>query len=338
MDSVARLDANERRLYFEQAAANQGQLSAQLIEKDFWVCWTLRRIFSLPQAEHLTFKGGTSLSKVYHVIERFSEDIDLTIDREHLGFGGDDDPEQAASNKETERRIERLTASYKDYVSSQIYPQLLQAISTSIGANSSFSVKVNNESDTINFEFPTSVSSGLSQYFAPSIKIEFGARADSYPVETATIKSYLHELFPGLIEDGDVSLSVLDAERTFWEKATILHSIYHRPANKPLGPRHSRHYYDLFKLACCEIGERAVKRLELLKRVAEHKRIYYRAGWAKYNEAKPGSLRLVPNERRIQELKSDYQAMQPMFFGDAPTFEKITSQLGLLEEGINSIA
>ena len=335
MDSIANQSANERRTYFEQAAIQHGRLSAQLMEKDFWVCWTLRRLFMLPElADHLTFKGGTSLSKVHGVIERFSEDVDVTVEREYLGFGGADDPELAGSNQKVERQIAQLVKACESFVADELQPALENAIAQSLG-HADWTLTLDREEPSLRFQFPAAITTGLSQYFAPSIKIELGARADPYPVEDGTVQPYLHDTFPDLMSDSSVDVRVLDLARTFWEKATILHSIHHQPAIKPLGPRQSRHYYDLFQLADHAIKSEALERLDLLDRVATHKRIYFRAAWAKYREACPGSLRLVPGAERIRELTSDYEDMQPMFFGDYPTFEHILSRLQSLENAIN---
>ena len=110
MDTFVKLKPDERRIFFEGTATPRN-LEPQIVEKDFWVCWTLKELFRLPQiGEHLIFKGITSLSKVLKVIERFSEDIDVSIDRGFPGFGGANEPEAGASNKEKHRRIETLKA------------------------------------------------------------------------------------------------------------------------------------------------------------------------------------------------------------------------------------
>ena len=128
MDDFARLPSDERRLYFEQASA-QRNLSAQILEKDFWVCCVLRRLFSLSEfKDHLTFKGGTSLSKVYKVIERFSEDVDVAIERKFLGYGGENEPEEGDSGKERDRRIEQLTEACQKAIANRLRPQLAKPV------------------------------------------------------------------------------------------------------------------------------------------------------------------------------------------------------------------
>jgi hypothetical protein len=134
MDDFGRLPGEERRAYFQEAA-DRLDLSAQIIEKDFWVCWSLKRLFSLDEFRgHLTFKGGTSLSKVHHVIERFSEDVDVAIDRGFLGFGGDMEPERGGSGKEQQRRVDGLKAACQSTIADRLAPQLQQAISAGMSS------------------------------------------------------------------------------------------------------------------------------------------------------------------------------------------------------------
>lgn len=340
MDNVANLPATERRLYFEQAAARDGRLSAQLMEKDFWVCWILKRLFGLGEIrDNLTFKGGTSLSKVYRVIERFSEDIDISIERAFLGFGGDDEPEKGSSGKEQARRIDRLKEACQRFVAGTLYSELQASIATSLHNAENWQLSIDADApdhQSIRFQFPQAITGGLSPYFAQSVKIELGARSDHFPVETGVIRPYLDDAIPDIVQDSVVPLRVLDAERTFWEKATILHAIHHRDPGKSIPIRQSRHYYDLFQLANHPIGERAIARLDLLERVVFHKTIYFKSGWARYDKAKPGTLRLVPGDERIQELERDYDDMQPMFFGDVSPFETILNRLREIESRINS--
>ena len=340
MDSIAKLTAEERRIYFEEAAATHGRLSAQLIEKDFWVCWMLRRLFRLNDIkDHLTFKGGTSLLKVYSVIWRFSEDVDLSIERGYLGFGGENDPEQGSSGKEIQRRLNRLKETCQAFVADTLFPKLKAAVAESLADELNWQLTPDtNDPDhqSIQFQYPPAIATNLSPYFAQSVKIELGARSDHFPVESAAIHPFLADILPTAMTDSNVELRVLDAVRTFWEKATILHAICHRSPEKPAGVRQSRHYYDLFELSNNEAGQRALKSFDLLERVATHKSIFFKAAWAHYEEAKPGTLRLVPDDARIKELRNDYAQMEPMFFGDIPEFDAIVKRLRQLEDTINN--
>jgi hypothetical protein len=162
-----------------------------------------------------------------------------------------------------------------------------------------------------------------------------GARSDHWPAERRIITPYAAEQFPALFHDAQIAVRVLAAERTFWEKATILHAWYHARPDKPLKDRQSRHYYDIVKLFESGIGPRALGRLDLLTAVANHKTVFFADASAKYEEARPGSLRLVPPASRVVELREDYAKMGTMIFGEPPSFEHLLQVLAEIEGRIN---
>lgn len=341
MDDFARLPSKERLTYFEQAAAQRG-LSAQVIEKDFWVCWSLRRLFSLSEfRDHLTFKGGTSLSKVYQAIERFSEDVDVAIERSFLGFGGENEPERGASGKEQQRRIRALKDACQAIISDRMMPQLSETIAGALRGETGWTLSLDPtdpDRQSLLFHFPPAITDGLSSYFAAWVKIEFGARADHFPIEQGTITPYVADEFADAFQDRETNVRVLTAARTFWEKATILHMLHHQPAGRNIAPRMSRHYYDIFCLARSPVLDQAMATLPLLDRVADFKSVYFKAAWAKYQEARPGTLRLTPGEHVAHQLAADYVDMLPMFFSEPPEFQQILDSLPRLEEQINETA
>ena len=340
MDTLAKLPADERRVYFEQAAVRLGRLTPQLIEKDFWVCWILRRIFQLTEfRDHLTFKGGTSLSKAYHVIERFSEDVDLAIERTFLGFDGEREPEQGMTGNEQQRRVNALKEACQTTVARRLHPQLNEIVSEELGDTGNWKLSHEvHETDSlaILFHYPQAVVDRVQSYFTQSVRVELGARSDHFPVESRTIRPYLSEAIAEACQESEVAVRVLAAERTFWEKATILHALCHQRGDKPMQKRLSRHFYDLFQLADHRIGRDAIKRIDLLERVAIHKSVFFKSAWAKYDEARPGTLRLVPDADRVRELKADYASMQPMFFSNTPDFDVILNRLERLQNEINA--
>ncbi len=279
MDDFARLGPEERRLYFEQAAAQRG-IAAQIIEKDFWVCWSLRRLYSLSEfRNHMTFKGGTSLSKVYGAIERFSEDVDVAVERDFLGFGGDNEPEKGRSGKEQQRRIDALKEACEKAIAGRLMPQLTEVIAAALGDDANWTLTLDPadpDRQSLLFQYPSALRGSLSPYFASSAKIEFGARSDHFPVETGRITPYVADELPSALTDAVVTVRVLAAARTFWEKATILHMLHHQPASRNVAPRMSRHYYDLYCLARGPVLKQAMATLDLLDRVADFKRVYSR--------------------------------------------------------------
>jgi hypothetical protein len=150
-----------------------------------------------------------------------------------------------------------------------------------------------------------------------------------------TIMPFAAEEFPDVFDEPSCAVKAIKAERTFWEKATILHAEHHRPPDKPLPGNHARHYYDMAMLARSPVGAQAAQDLELLRRMVEHKRKFYYVAWARYDLAEPGTLSLVPPESRLGELADDYEAMSLMIFGEAPPLEYIIDELHRLERSIN---
>lgn len=339
MDDFAKLPGTDRKPYFEAAAANDGRMGEHIIEKDFWVCWTLKRLFTMKELDgHLIFKGGTSLSKVFKVIERFSEDIDLSVSREFLGFDGDKDPEKAGSARQRNSRIEDLGEACRNYVKTKLQPELKASIKAALGSPKGWKLEFDaddGDGQTLLFQYPAA-SKPAGGYVVPVVKIEVGARSDHWPAHQHVVRPYLSELVKDALSSPDAKVKTLDAARTFWEKATILHSFAHYPDDKTPAPRQSRHYYDFFKLLQTRHQAEATADLKLLARVAEHKSIYFRAGWAKYAEAKPGTLNLMPGGRLESMMRRDYEQMQEMIFGDAPDWREILAAIKKFETTFNA--
>ena len=344
MDEFAQRSARDRADLFRAVAARRS-LSASIVEKDFWVCWTLKRLFTLnsPPAG-LLFKGGTSLAKVFKVIERFSEDIDLSVNQNDLGFGGDSDPATAKTGKQRQRRLDSLTEACRQFIHHSLLRQLHDAFSHSLGnvAGQAWSLDAADDDpdrQTLVFRYPRSdltASAAAPAYIRPMVRLEIGARADHWPVTRSTVMPYAAEDFPTVFKSSACTVHVLAAERTFWEKATILHAWYHAPAQKVLRDRQSRHYYDLVRMYEHGIGREALKDTKLLLTVALHKSVFFASAAAQYAKARPGTLRLAPPKSRIGELRRDYVNMQEMVFGPVPTFEHILSVLADMESAINN--
>jgi hypothetical protein len=338
VDDFARLPSSERRIFFEQTAAHR-KLVPQIIEKDFWVCWCLKRLFALDEFKgHLTFKGGTSLSKIYRAIERFSEDVDVAIERGCLGFGGNDEPEKGQTRKEQKRRRDALAEACRDAVANRIQPQLRGAIHTALGRDSNWSLTLDEtdpDQQSLLFQYPPALSGKVSPYFATSVKIELGARSDHFPVEDRSLASYVSEVFPGEFVAASAGVRVLTAARTFWEKVTILHRVHYLPENNRIQPRMSRHYYDVYTLSEGGQWNNILESLSLLDRVVEQTEFFFARAWANYDEVRSGILHLSPPDRIMPELIEDYREMRPMFFCEPPPFDRILAKLPELEQLIN---
>jgi predicted nucleotidyltransferase component of viral defense system len=333
------LPADRRMLAFRQVDAAMG-LQAFSVEKDFWVCWTLRELFALPGiGEHLTFKGGTSLSKAWKLIQRFSEDIDIIVDKEPLGFGGDASPEEASSRKQVRIRLDALKEACRVWVQDTLRPALAYRIGTALGVDG-WTLGVDPsmaDGQCLLFTYPSVFPHGTAGYVRPVVKIELGARSDDWPHQEREIVPYVTEQFSALDPDTACSIRVLAPERTFWEKACLLHEETFRPVDKTRPIRMARHYYDLWCLLQAGVGERALADMALFERVAEHREIFFRLTWVDYSTHKPGTFRLVPPADHMANWRTDYQAMQgPMFFGDTPSFDDMMAVVGDFEHRFNA--
>ena len=325
MRAILALTPEERRIACQQVEERMG-LQAASVEKDFWVCWTLRELTRLPGVgEHLTFKGGTSLSKGWGLIERFSEDIDIVVSRDLLGFGGEASPDKAPSNKQRRKRLDELRDKCRVWVQETLKPALAARITETLGAQG-WRLEVDPDADDgqcLVFHYPAAFADAAA-YVPPRVKIELGARSDDWPDEQREIQPYLSEHVPGLAEDAAFPVTTLRAERTFWEKAMLLHEETFRPADKPRGIRMSRHYYDLWSLIKGGVADRAAADADLFARCAEHRQVFFRQNWVDYDSLAPATLRLVPADAHLTDWRRDYEQMQgPMFFGDSPSFDEI---------------
>ena len=328
MDRIARASADERRLVFE-AQAQKMALAPAVVEKDFWVCYTLDHLFHKSGfASSMVFKGGTSLSKAFDLIERFSEDIDLILDWRLLGYGVDEPWEERSNSKQEKFKAETIERT-NAFLADVFAPKLKETLSGSLGTEAR--VRVGAEEETVYFDYPRSYESAGT---LDTIKLEIGPMAAWSPSQEATIAPYVAGVLPF---GAELTTSVRTAcpERTFWEKATILHQEANRPEGKAMPRRYSRHYYDMYRLGHSFVLEGALSQPDLLAAVVRFKEKFYRTPWAKLADAKPGTLRLVPPESRMPELKADYTAMRQMLFGEYPSLEEVVAYMGELEERIN---
>jgi hypothetical protein len=319
------------------ATAERRILAEAIIEKDFWVCWVLKQVFSIDAFEgRLLFKGGTSLSKIFHVINRFSEDIDLAVDYAALGFRGEQDPRQKNISKTKRAAIlDKMMGECRRYIGTEFLDVLRTRCREILGTTDAWSLDVSGQDpNVVQFRYPASSAESVA-YVAPQVVLELGTHAEFVPHDRFTIRSFAGEEFPKVVADNDIAVVALLAKRTFWEKATILHAEYHRPLDKPMPDRYSRHYYDVAMMAQGKIHGEALADRELLAQVVSHKETFYPSGWARYDLARPGSIRLVPFEKRIGHLERDYRNMGVMIFGEAPPFGWIMERLAALEKEIN---
>lgn len=308
-------------------------LTGPILEKDVWVCWTLNTLFSMPNALPMAFKGGTSLSKVYNAISRFSEDIDVTIAYKAL----DDSMDPFDTNTSRNAR-DRYSANLKREVARHVSEVVAPHFRSILAQEIMFDFE-RIELDTANPEnlfihYPSAFDE-TGDYLASRVKVEFGGRNEILPSETHLVHAYASEHTAGLVFP-QAEVQVLAPERTFWEKATLIHVACGRPFRGDTS-RQSRHWYDLDRLAQSDIGKRALANRDLLADVVRVKKVFFNSSTADYDACLTGVLRLVPAGDSLTELERDYSAMQAanMILGDVPEFKEIIERLGQLAETIN---
>lgn len=343
MTSFSSLPPAERALVINEAASRQG-LVPLIVEKDFWVCWTLGRIFEVEAVASLVvFKGGTSLSKVFGAIQRFSEDIDLAVSPQALGFAAAD-LDQAPSPSQRRKRVQALEAECERFVSERFRPALEAAITAKLGvpphADSWLHYEIDALARTPNllFAYPSALVQA-GGYIAKQVKLEFGALTDQQPTGAHGVIALLAQT-PGVdlksaYDDLQANVLALDITRTFWEKATILHAEYHRPPELPIRDRLARHYADFEALWRHPSRSEALARLDLLEDVVRHKSRYFASAWTHYETARRGTFKLAPPVSRHAALAREYATMTPMFIGAAIEFDVMLRRLQAAEQQLN---
>lgn len=326
MDKVALLDKKQLRELFNETAIRK-HVTHAIVEKDFWVTWVLSKVFSDPfLSSILMFKGGTSLSKVFKVIERFSEDIDLILD---WSMVTQENPILERSNSQQNKLNESLNDKAQQFLITDILPRLNKLLQPVCNCEIDVGTQL-----VINVNYPAVFE---DKYLRPQILLEIGPLAAWLPFDTYPVTSFAAECFPQLFQNPICNVKAIVAQRTFWEKATILHHEANRPRESTLPLRYSRHYYDMAMLASSSIKDIAINDIQLLKDVVEFKQKFYPRDWARYDYCLTGNLKLVPPEYRFESLQDDYGDMRAMIFGRYPNFNEIISTLSNLEVLINSL-
>jgi len=249
---------------------------------------------------------------------------------------GSEDPEKATSGKKRSAILEKLSLACASYVQNELKDALEASMAESLGLPDTWQLSVDDDDpdkQTLQFQYPTTTPKG--GYIHPSVKIELGARSEHWPVSNHKIQSYIKMALKNKIAEPEVVVKTLNAERTFWEKATILHQYANLSENKALPARISRHYYDFFCLLNSNVKDQAIAKQELLERVAVHKSIYFASAWANYDTARKGSLKLSPPQRIVADLKRDFGLMKDMFFGPVPDWNDVLNAIEKFESEFN---
>jgi hypothetical protein len=302
-----------------------------VVEKDIWVCWALEKLFNMPDRLPMAFKGGTSLSKVYKAINRFSEDIDVTLD--YRGFV---DPIRGdESRSEITRLSERLKGFVLAHVRDKIKPYFEAVLSEQFGEGAG-TVELNENGEKLYIYYPSAFDEGTSDYVPSSVLVEFGGRNITEPNEAHKITPYLSADLPEYIFP-EAIVTVLALQRTYWEKATLAHVECNRPNQRLEASRLSRHWYDLYQMSGNLADLQSPAACDLLGDVVRYKKIFFHYGYADYDSCLSGALRLVPEGKLKKALEADFMAMVAagMFYAEPPSFEQILARLTEVQELLN---
>ncbi|WP_297505725.1 nucleotidyl transferase AbiEii/AbiGii toxin family protein [Ferrovum sp.] len=318
------------------AAANVSGLLPHLLEKDIWVVWSLRHLFTGPYADRLVFKGGTSLSKAYGVIRRFSEDVDLTHDIRTIASDlvGDAEAPLPASKSQEKKWSKEIRARLSDWVAAEIVPRLRHDLE-----QYDLPATVRAVSDKVFIDYTPLVTG--TGYVAPAVMLEFGARSTGEPSEPRAIHCDAATCLQG-VEFPTATPKVMRAERTFWEKATAIH-VFCAQGEFRGGDRFARHWHDVTRLDATGFADAAIADKALARAVAEHKSVFFAekntlGEVIDYHAAVAGELQLVPADDALAKLAADYQHMvdDGLFLDDAEPFDALLERCRAIQQKANA--
>jgi len=308
------------------------KLPQVIIEKDLWVTVVLRALFALPYAENLSFKGGTSLSKCWNLIERFSEDVDIAINREFFGFIG---------NSFTINQINKLRKSSCQFIRYNLQYDLARQMEAN-GVPALFSVKVNITPETtidpekIFVEYKSVFSA--SPYIKNTVVLEIGGRSMKEPLQKVEIQSFIDKHFSqATFAEKSFEISVVVPERTFLEKVCLLHEEFSKQNEKVRVERMSRHIYDLARMIDTPIAENALKDKNLFQSIVAHRRMFIAMKGFDYDTLSPKTIKIIPPDSVITKWEEDYNKMQTMIYGKPLSFNDIIDKIVQLNEEIKRL-
>ncbi len=342
LDAFLALPEQDKRDVFEAAASRLDTLPSY-IEEDFWVCLVLETLFNrLPDGHpRLLFKGGTSLSKAFGLIRRFSEDIDLVVSRDDLGFAGGQDPTvpEGLTNSRRKALFQELREACRSYVFGELKAELAMLIDQVAEGCRILPDEDDVQQMTLLVEYPTLYPSGDVSYVFPRVRIEAGARSALDPSLDCTVTPYVADELPDWSLDVE-DIRVIAPERTYWEKLLILHGMHCGYGDEQRLPtdkdRSSRHYYDVAVITATDTGRSALSNIDLLDAVRSHNLVAFRQAWKRFEEAVPGSVRFVPQTELLTVIERDYRAMEGTILGEAPEFGWIIEQIQHAEAVISA--
>ena len=332
MDRFLNLSTKEKSEIFQAVSVSKG-IRSDIIEKDFWVCFMLNHLFNNCKYKNaFVFKGGTSLSKAFHVIERFSEDIDIILDwRRVLPKGEEPWVERTKTKQDQYNKI--LNAKAAEFYFSKLAPNLNSEMEIILGKGKWIEIDENDEM-IINFYYPKLFE---IDYLRDKIRLEIGPLAEWLPSHKVNIQSFVFEKYPKFFNNQNIEILTIDVERTFWEKLTILHKLAHFPKTKQLPPRYARHLYDVYCMAKSDVKQQAFVHKELLEKDVIFKQKFYYSKNSHYETATLKDISLIPAKHVMNSVEEDYIAMKNMIYGEYPEFDTIISTLKDLEYEVHQL-
>lgn len=313
---------------FDQTSLKVG-LPPVAVEKDWWVVNTLKLVFSLSCAEHLVFKGGTSLSKAWNIIERFSEDIDLALSKEHLGFTG----------VLSKSKVKRLREASCKFIAEDFFRELKQAFEQSgfQGANLKVIDRNTDDTDPIKIEVAYTSLLDTNPYLQSRVLIEVGSRSLMDPHTARSFNSFVSEQFKDKpFATADITIPVVNPERTLLEKIFLLHEEFQNATDKIKIERMSRHHYDIAKLMKTEFAKIALTDSGLYNTIVEHRKQINFLNYVDYTKHERGKLNIVPPDDIVAAWEKDYNQMKEnMIYGEAPSFKVLIEEISKINSTIN---
>ena len=312
------------------------------VEKDFWVCWTLNVLYHrLPAGRpRLLFKGGTSLSKAYGLIRRFSEDIDVTLFRDDLGQAASVEELQKLGIKKRRAKLDAIRDASRIYVTGPLLNSLSAALAEDTGGIGQIEIDVNDpDGQTLLVRYPE-VDPQTGAYVQAVVRIEMGAKSALDPNRPALIRPYISDDVP-MLDLVIADVTTIDPRRTFWDKAVIAHGLRRwyerRGVLRQEGQRISRHYYDLHCLMGAEAGRTALADLGLAADCVAHARMFFNRPDYDLASAVPGTFAIAPTAGMVEALRRDYANTSAMIFGTPPSFDDILASVTAIDTAANSV-
>ncbi len=331
MKAFINLSKKDKLNIFNQVSERTG-FPSSAVEKDWWVTLALNIIFSLSYSNHIVFKGGTSLSKAWNLIERFSEDIDLVIDRKHLGFEGE----------LSKNQVKKLRKASCSFIGSEFYKDINDALIKLGVPDYELVVQETKDTDTdpLVIELRYKSLTETSDYLRPRVLIEVSARSLMEPVENKAVISMVSEEFKELpFAETEVTIPVVSPKRTFLEKIFLLHEEFQKDTKFIRVERMSRHLYDLEKLMDTIHGTEALKDVKLYNTIVTHRKNFNAVRGIDYANHSPQLINISPLEATIKEWRKDYKTMQEsMFYGGTISFDKLMERIAELNTRIKTIS